>query len=188
MYSSLKCVAMVDTLITKIAAHQGKKGLKVVLILWEEAVWSEEDLSFLSKYVPECFLLAQRHFEIFWTIYSSLLFTCLMQENRDNIFIPVHTSISPFPFFPHLLVNRLSPIQHWAEPCFQGSAHSPIWQQAKLFPVTELCCICILKRFLRFFFFIELPSDHFLWKRNLSPDCVSRQVSWLQRHCKLLLV
>lgn len=90
MCSSLKCVAMVDTLITKIAAHEWKKKKKKRLknlsdIVRGSSVDHREICLFKLNMDLKAFCWHKLRFLFFLGYSSSLLCVCLMWDRRTGI-------------------------------------------------------------------------------------------------------
>ena len=182
---------MVDTLITKIAAHEWKKGLK--LFWFCGGKWSgREDPSFL-KFICTWMLFADTNafpdslgYLQLPPLYLPDATRSRKPESRVNLFIHAHTPNSL------LCLPTSWPagccVSHTAMSCtlcFQESAHSHIQQQAGQFCHWPLLHLDVEEGFDNIF---EPNGNHLLWKRNLPPICISRQVVWLPRLCKLLLI
>lgn len=151
---------------------------------------AEGYLSLLSKFVPERFLLAQRHFETIWTIYSSLLCICLMHEGLGGRRAGITSS---YLSIPQSVCSLCFPTS-WSKGCLPSSISRALFPRKC--PLSHLsaskaalCHWVLLDLHIEEIFeiFFEPHSDHALWKGNLSPECVSRQVSSLLRHYKILL-
>lgn len=172
MHSRLKSVALVDTLMTKIA-HKWKKSLKIILILCWDAV-GQRGCAHICIFEEICTWMPFASAKTFPDSLSYLRLSSLylphttgsrQQENRDNIFINAQSVCS------FLLPTSRSIISHMARRWtlwFQEIAHNHMGQQVGLLSITDLSFIWMLKKLLRIF--LSLMTTIFFGKEiyNLS--------------------